>query len=111
MHGPIKQLVGIGRLDDSPGVHDSHPVAQMANDGQVVRNEQVSDSELRLKVLQQVNDLRLHGNIESADGFITDDQFRAQRDGAGNPNALSLTTGEFMRVPFPVGGPQPDSLE
>ena len=52
--------VGVGELDQLAGVEDGDAVGDVAHDGQVVGDEQVGDSQLALKILEQVDDLRAH---------------------------------------------------
>jgi len=51
-----------------------------------------------LQVLEQVQHLALHRNIQCGDRFIADDQVRLQRNGAGNADALALAAAELVRV-------------
>ena len=69
----------------------------MLDDGDIVSDEQVGDSELVLQVLEQVDDLSLDRDVKSAHWFIADDETGLDRQGAGDANSLSLSTAEFMR--------------
>ena len=51
-------------LDDLADIHDRHPVADVGNHAQVVGDEQVGQPHLFLQILEQVQDLRLHGHIQ-----------------------------------------------
>src|SRR5690606_33935432 len=73
--------------------------------------EQVAQIEILLQVQQEVDDLRLNGNVEGADGFVADNKIRVQRDGACNAQALALAAGEFMRIARDVGRLQTDALK
>ena len=55
---------GAGLLNNFAQVHDRDPVRHVANDAEVVCNEQIRQTELVLKVLEQVDDLRLHRHIQ-----------------------------------------------
>ena len=63
-------------LDDLAQVHDVDPVRHVANDIEVVRDEEVGDPELVLQVSEQVEDLGLDGHVQGADRFVADDQLR-----------------------------------
>jgi len=60
------------------------------DDGEVVRDEQVREVELVLQVLQQVEHLGADRDIESADGFVEDDQLGVERQRAGDADTLAL---------------------
>src|SRR5688500_18978257 len=46
-------------LDELAAIHHGYPVAHRANDGEVVRDEEVREAEVALQVLEQVQNLRL----------------------------------------------------
>ena len=76
-----------------------------------MRDEQVGQLELVLQVHQQVDDLRLDRHIQRRYRFIADDQFRTQRQRAGDADALPLAAGELVRERGHVLGSQADALE
>ncbi len=53
-------------------------------------DKQIGQSQILLQVLQQVDDLRLDGNIECAHWFITQHHLRLEGQGPGNGDPLSL---------------------
>ena len=69
----------------------------MLHDREVVGDEQHREAEFLLQILQQVDDLRLHRDVERADRFVADDQVGIGRERAGDADALALAAGEFMR--------------
>ena len=71
------QVVRRGQLDDPAEVHHRDPVADVADDRQVVGDEQVGQRELVLEALQQVDDLGLDRHVEGADRLVGDDELRA----------------------------------
>ena len=105
------QLVPVGDLDDLAQVHDRHPVADMPDHGQVVRDHHVGQAQLVLQVLEQVDDLGLDRHVKRGDRLVGDDQLGPQRQGAGDPDALPLAAGELVRVPVVVLGIEADELE
>ena len=60
----LVELVAIGQLHHPAQVHDADAVADVADDGEVVGDEQVGETEALLQVLQQVDDLRLDRHVE-----------------------------------------------
>src|ERR1044071_9669814 len=61
-------------------------------------DEQIGKTEFGLQVLQNIQDLGLNGNIQRRNRLIADDKFRAERQGTCDPNTLTLTAREFVRI-------------
>ena len=51
-----------------------------------------------LQVEQQVQHLRLHGDVERRDRLVGDDELRLEGERAGDADALALAAGEFVRI-------------
>ena len=83
----------------------------MADDADVVGDEDVGEAELVLQVVEQVDDLGLDRDIEGGDRLVGDDQLRVRRQGPGDPDPLALAAGELVRVAVGVLGREPDALE
>jgi hypothetical protein len=92
-------------------VHDQHAVGDVADDVEVVRDEDVGEAEVALEVLEQVQDLRLHGDVERRDRLVADDQLRVDGERARDADALALAAGELVREAVVVLGIEPDDLE
>ena len=58
---------------------------------------------LALKILEQVDDLRLHAHVQRTHRFVTDDEARLDRQGPRDADALPLAAAEFMRKPVRMG--------
>jgi len=69
-----KNLLGIGFLDYLAQIHYSYAIGYVFNDGEVVRDEQIREAKLLLKVTEKVQYLRLYRNVESRYGFIAHDE-------------------------------------
>ena len=54
------------QLDDAPEVHHAHAVGDVAHHREVVRDEEVGEPVLALQVPHEVEDLRLHRDVERA---------------------------------------------
>ena len=91
-----KQVFAGCAFDELPQVHDGDVIAHVADDAQVVRDEQVSQTQLFLQPLHQIQDLCLNGHIECRHGFITNQQFGSTGQGAGQGDALALATRELV---------------
>ena len=74
-------------------------------------DEEIRQLHLFLKIYQQVHDLSLHGDIQSRDCFIADDEFRIHCERTGKADSLALTAGEFMREAVGMLGMQADFFQ
>ena len=61
----------------------------MPDDGQVMGDEDVGDSEFLLEVIEQVEDLGLDGQIQRGDRLVQDDDVGVQGQGTGNADAVA----------------------
>src|SRR5207245_174761 len=90
-------------------------VRHVLDDRQIMADEEQCEAELPLQILQQVDDLRLDGDVERRDRLVADDQLGLRRKRPGNADALALAARNFVRsstqrVARPtVDLPQPDS--
>jgi D-alanyl-D-alanine carboxypeptidase (penicillin-binding protein 5/6) len=90
MQRPREERSLVGVLDDPPEVHHRDAVADVLDDREVVRDEQISEAELGLEVLQQIEDLRLNGHIERRNGFVADEQIGPQGQCPRDADTLRL---------------------
>src|SRR5215469_13989140 len=105
------ELARSRHLNDRAKIHHRHAIADVLDDGKVVGNENISQTELLLQVFQQIDDLRLNGDIERRYRFVTNDQLGRNRQGASNSDALALAAGELMWVAPHVIGVEPYGFE
>ena len=70
-------------------LHDDDVVADGAHDGEVVADEHVGQAVFVLQVAQEFDHFDLHRAVERGGGFVEQDEFRAQDDGAGDGDALA----------------------
>ncbi len=82
----------------------------MANDAEVVGDEDVRQRELVLQIVEQVDDLGLDRDVERRDRLVGDDQARIERERARDADALALTTRELVRVAVVVLGSEADDV-
>ena len=81
--GVGEQLGSRRRLDDPPEVHHRHAVADVAHDGHVVGDQQHRQPEPGPQVLEQVEDGRLHRDVERRDRLVGDEHRRARARARG----------------------------
>jgi hypothetical protein len=85
-----EELVRLRFLDNAPKVHHCHASGDMSDHGKVVSNKQISDPESVLQIHQEIDDLRLYGDIKGRDRFVADDKLGLDRQRPGDPNTLQL---------------------
>lgn len=72
-------------------VHHPYPVRYVTDDIQTVGNEQKRQPQFTLQLHQQIDDLRLHGDVQRRNSLIRDDKFRVQGNCPGNTDPLPLS--------------------
>ena len=87
-------------FDDFSLIHDCDTVGDVVDDAEIVRNEDHGEAEVFLERFDEIEDLRLDGDIERGDGFIRDDELGLRCEGTGDGDALALAAGEFVGI-FP----------
>src|SRR4051795_11960523 len=63
-----------------------------------MRNEKGGKILLTPQQFQQIHNLRLNGNVERRDWFVSNYEIRIDSESSRNPDPLSLASGEFMRI-------------
>ena len=111
MQRPPEELLGGRQLDDAAEVHHGDAVGDVADDGEVVRDEDVGQVELLLQLDEQVQHLRLDRDVERRDGLVGDDELRLQDERARQADALPLPAAELVRVAVGSLGRHADALE
>src|SRR6516225_6093748 len=89
-------------LDELSEIHDGDAMADLFDDGHVVRDEEIGQTLLRLQIHEEVEDLRANRHVEGRNGFVGDDQVGIGGEGPRDRDALALAAGELMRVAFGV---------
>ena len=78
---------------------------------QVVRDEYVREAQFLLEFEQQVEGLRLHGDVEGGHGLVGYHQARVQSKRAGDADPLPLAAAEGMREPTHVLGAEANQAQ
>ena len=92
------ELAGLRLLDQPAEVHHADPVADVAHHREVVGDDEVGEPELVLQLLEQVEHLRLHRDVERGDRLVGHDQLRVDRQRPGDADPLPLAAGELVGV-------------
>ena len=103
-----EDLVRRPQLREPAQVHDADPVGDVVDDGEVVGDEEVGQPELPLQVLHEVQDLRLHRDVQGRGRLVANHELRVARQRARDRDSLALAARELVRVRVGVGGRQAD---
>ena len=63
-----------------------------------MRHEDHSEAELCLKVVQELDDLLLNGNVQCGSGLVADDELGVAGKRHSDKDALALAAGQLMRI-------------
>jgi len=85
-------------LDDSPGVHDGDAVGDLRDDAEIVRDEKERKLEFAAKILQQRENLLLHGDVECGGRLVGDEHAGAGGESHGDQDALAETAGKLVGI-------------
>ena len=77
-------------------------MADVLHHRQIVCDEQVGQPELVLQVLQEIDHLRLNGDIESRDRLLPDNEVGAEHQRPRDADALALAARELMGIVVPL---------
>jgi hypothetical protein len=101
------------RLDDPPGVHHHHPIAQPGDRAEIVGDQDDRHAELAAQPLQQLQDLRLHGGVERRGRLVRDQQVRPAQQRDRDHHPLAHAARELVRVALEAAARrgQPDLIE
>ena len=108
---PLGDLLGGAELDNAAEVHDGDPVAHVADQMEVMRDEQVGEAEAFLQLEQQVHDLGLDGDVERAHGLVEHHELRLDGERARNADALALTARELVGIAVEEGRTEADRAQ
>ena len=85
-------------LDDLAALHHADPVGELAHDAEIVGDEQHRHAEPRLDVFQELQDLRLHRDVERGGRLVGDQQIGLVGERHGDHHALALAAGQLVRI-------------
>jgi hypothetical protein len=105
MFGRAKQYFPGRDFDQFSEIHDRDPVADMADHGEIVRNEHIRHAPSALQVDEKVEDLCAHGHVKRGNRLVADHEGRLEREGASDDDALALPARELVRESGSVLGP------
>ena len=87
-----------GRLRQFDRVHHRDPVGYAGDDAEVVRDQDHSGAALSADFAQQIENLRLHRNVQRRGRLIRQQQSRRACDRHRDDHALAHPAGKFVRI-------------
>ena len=90
--------LGRARLDDLALVHDADPVGHLADDAEIVGDQQQRHAEAALQALQQLQDLGLDGDVERRGRLVGDQEVGLVGQRHGDHHPLALAAGQLVRI-------------
>ena len=103
MGGPVEDVLACPVLGHPARVHDQDVVGELGHHAEVVGDDDDRGAELLLQVGHQVEDLRLHGDIQGGGRLIGDQQLGVAAQRHGDHGTLAHAAGELMRVVVDAG--------
>ena len=94
----VEQLLRRRLLDDLAGVHDGDLVGRLGDDAHVVRDDDHRHLVLLAQLLEQVEDARLHRDVERRRGLVGDQQPRLARQRDRDHHALPHAARIAVRI-------------
>ena len=96
--GIFQDRVGVAGFDDLAAIHDGDALAEAADDGEVVGDQQKRHAEFGAEAFEFGENLGLDGDVERGGGFVGDKQARAAGEGHGDHGALLHAAAELVGV-------------
>ena len=91
-HG-VKERRGRRLLDHFAGVHDTDAVGPLGNDAHIVSNEQDAHFEFSAKIVEDVENLSLNGDVEGSGRFVGNQELGLTDESHGDHHSLTETAG------------------
>ena len=104
MLGCVNYLPDAAVLNDPSGVHHGHVIAVFRNDPQIVGNQEHCGAGFSDEVFQEIEDLRLDGDIKSCRRLVRDQDIRFAAQHHRNHDALPHAPGQLVTVGVPDTG-------
>jgi hypothetical protein len=98
MAGIVEDLAHIAGLHHLARIHHHHLVAQFRDQPQIVGDDDHGRLQFALQFAQQMDDLRLHGDVERRRRLVRQQQRRVHQKRHRDAGALAHAAGEMVRI-------------
>ena len=79
----------LGALDDLAGIHDDDVLRDLGDDAEVVGDQHDGGAGLVAQITHELEDLRLHRDVEGGGRLVGDEQLRIAGQSHGDHDALA----------------------
>ena len=90
---------------------DGDLVADVLHDSEIVGDKKIGQVQFFLEIHQKIHDLSLDGDVQSADGFVADNEFRFNGESAGNADPLALSPAKLVGKASGMSGVESDESQ
>src|SRR2546425_3296949 len=97
MQGLLEDLRRRSDLDDAAGIHDRDSVRDLGQHGEIMRNHDEGRAHRGPNLLDELENLRLDRHVHRAGRLVHDDDFGIVRECDCDDDALTHSSGEFVR--------------
>ncbi|KAG0746595.1 hypothetical protein G6F24_015688 [Rhizopus arrhizus] len=94
----VQHVVHAAFFHLAAGVHHDDALAHLGDDAQVVRDQHDGRAQAGLDVAQQVQDLRLDGDVQRGGGLVGDQYLGLARQRHGDHGALTHAAGQLIGI-------------
>src|SRR5207302_7985894 len=94
----LEQPPRVGLFDDAAEIHDGRTAADVFDQAQVVRDEEICQLQFLLQLHEEIHHLRLNRNVEGRYRLIRDDERRVEGQRARHADTLALPAAELVRI-------------
>ena len=98
MAGVVEHLVAGAKLHDVARIHDGDAVGHVGHHAKVMGDVDGGEVILFLHGLDQLQNLRLNGHVQSGGRLVADEDLRPAGDGDGDDHPLAHTAGKFVGI-------------
>lgn len=95
---PGKNGLAFAAFNDFPQIHDDNSVTHMPYNGKVMGYNEKRKGKFRFQLMEEIDDLRLHGEVECRYRLVGDDEARRHGKCACNAYSLTLSARKLVRV-------------
>ena len=93
-----EDVLGRALFDQPPGVQHADPLAEAHDKAEVVRDQQDGGVDAPAQLLDEVEDLGLHGGVEAGGGLVEDEQLRVDGERHRDDDPLLLPARQLERI-------------
>ena len=98
MRGLMEDRAHRAGLDHLARVHHHYLVAELGDQAEIVRDHHDRRLQLAPELADQVDDLRLHGDVQRRRGLVGDEEHRVHQQRHGDTGALAHPAAELVRI-------------